>query len=196
MATTSASAKGVTLRYTRSGFEVKGLPAKTGIVDLTVYQTRKSGVKLLKPGTRRLLFKALIGAAPAAIASDRAAQRLGRGLHEDHRVLNLTRWRPIHGLVGRQLHILAVLAAAAVLGVLALAPAASADRAHSQRYVTSQKGSVIHLGNTLETCPGAGQCPGRAGRHRLGQQQQQRLRHGLRRRRLRRDRRSTRAARR
>ncbi|MDQ1703249.1 MAG: large repetitive protein, partial [Frankiaceae bacterium] len=39
---------------------------------------------------------------------------------------------------------------------MALAPAASADRAYSQRYVSSQKGSVINLGNTLETCTGAG----------------------------------------
>ena len=49
------------MRYTRSGFDVTGLPARTGIVDLTVYQTRKSGLKLVKPGSRAFSFSARVG---------------------------------------------------------------------------------------------------------------------------------------
>ncbi|MDQ1702775.1 MAG: large repetitive protein, partial [Frankiaceae bacterium] len=50
----------------------------------------------------------------------------------------------------RHLHILAVLCA--TVAGLVLAPTASADRSYTQRYVTSQKGTVVFLGNTLETC--------------------------------------------
>ena len=49
------------MRYTRRGFEVSGLPAGTGIVDLTVYQTRKSGLKLVKPGKQQFALTARIG---------------------------------------------------------------------------------------------------------------------------------------
>ena len=56
--TMTSTVKGVVLRYTRTGFEVSGLPARTGIVDLTVYRSRAAGVKLLKPGSRRLKLSA------------------------------------------------------------------------------------------------------------------------------------------
>ncbi|MDQ1703248.1 MAG: hypothetical protein QOF57_2500, partial [Frankiaceae bacterium] len=67
--TMASTVKGVSLRYTKTGFAVSGLPAKTGIVDLTVYQSRKAGLKLVKPGSRRLVFKAKLGSATAALAS-------------------------------------------------------------------------------------------------------------------------------
>ena len=58
----------------------------------------------------------------------------------------------------RQRHILSVLCAC--IAMLALAPAAHADRAYTQRFVTSQKGTVVFLGNTLESCSGnGGGCP-------------------------------------
>src|SRR3954449_38962 len=58
----------------------------------------------------------------------------------------------------RQRHILSVLCAS--IAALALVPAAHADRSYTQRYVTSQKGTAVFLGNTLETCPPANGNPG------------------------------------